>query len=231
MRVAAELVLIVSGVLIALLVDDWRDRAGDRAREVTLLQAVQSDLAADSAEIADQIEWAKDGARAVRALRTLRPQELPPADSLNRLVFSTMRFASGRWHTTGFQALEQSGDLRVVGDPTLVGGLSTYYKRVIVRADNQISIGREVHDEYLFEIWRDYSVAQPGVDVETMLRAQNSVETLVADPAAVRRWLAAGSGAASLHEVSLARLANVFELVEADRRTLSNQLWEYLTTR
>ena len=68
-RFALEFILIVTGVLAALAVDDWRQSRADVATERYILEGILADLSRDRADIASSISAA--GARAVGADKLL----------------------------------------------------------------------------------------------------------------------------------------------------------------
>lgn len=226
-RALGEVLLIVIGVLIALFVDDWRRGIEDRQREVSLLSAVMLDLEADSLVIALEVERLPETLEALRVLRSLNPDDLPPRDSLDRIVALTMRYVPNRWHTTAFNALEQSGELRLIRDPGLLRELSVYYKDYLGNAIEQTSVQRAIHDRWIFEVWGEYGVVTTGRSVEETI-SRHSDETLIADPSGIAAWLRSGSGMASLHEIGLIRVIQEFQEVESVRSALRNRIATYL---
>ena len=226
-RGLAELAIIVFGVLIALVVDDWRQEVEERQREAVLLSAVLLDLQADSLLIADDRTTIPDALRAVRTFRSLDPDALPATDSLSRLVGGTYRFVPDRWNTTAFTAIEQSGELRLLRDPQLLRAVSSYYTEWIGRAREQQAIQRAIHDRWVFEDWGDYGSTTLEVSAEDALTL-DITESVVARPDRVREWLRSGSGLASLHEVGLIRVMQVHAQVDSARAAVSREVSSYL---
>lgn len=101
-RLAAEFVVIVVGVLVALGVDAARDAREDRVREAAYLAQLRIDLAATAASLAEAIsvdERARDGAD--EAIRTLDGSRRLPSDSLTRWTIAATNSSASFYPTMG----------------------------------------------------------------------------------------------------------------------------------
>lgn len=130
-RLAAEGLVIVAGVLIALAVDRWAAAIDDRALEASYLSRLIENLEADSAEVALRIRNAEDRNRlAVQVLSgsamadTLRAEEW--LERLEQISwFAPVDYARDAW-----DELVAGGNLFLIRDPTVRESLSAYYNRI-----------------------------------------------------------------------------------------------------
>lgn len=131
-RLAAEFVVIVIGVLVALGVDAARDAREEQVRATAYLRQLRADLAATEDLLAEAIsvdERARDGAdRAIQALNSYR---LPPSDSLPAWVAAATNTSASFYPTMGtITALVESGELRLVRDDHLRKRVLQYHSSV-----------------------------------------------------------------------------------------------------
>lgn len=231
-KALAELVLIVAGVLIALLVDEWRDEQADRDREVMLLEAVQSNLVADSLFIAKYAASVPVMNAGLRRMWELDPDDLPPDATLDSLLLATSRYITDLWTTTAFTGIEQTGDLRLIRNPALVGALTHYYKDLIPRAVGQNALDRSLNVEFgVNQGWGVYGIERPRGDVADVLESESPLEAFGVSRPEFRRWLRDRRGYLAAREASLALVRQSLLNVEEARGELSRQITEYLELR
>ncbi len=131
-RLAAEFVVIVVGVLVALGVDAARDAREDQIRGAAYLQQLRADLSATADGVADAIavdRRAREGAD--RLLEALTSGPLPPSDSLAAWVLSTTNSSASFYPTMGtVTALVESGELRLLRDERLRQYVLEYHSSV-----------------------------------------------------------------------------------------------------
>lgn len=131
-RLAAEFVVIVVGVLVALGVDAARDARSDRLREATYLQQLHADLLATAEDLDEAISVdrrARDGAD--RAITALNAATLPPSDSLATWVVAATNSSAAFYPTLGtVTALVESGELRLLRDEDLRRTVLQYHSGV-----------------------------------------------------------------------------------------------------
>lgn len=130
-RLAAELIVIVVGVLIALAVDAGWEARQERARLATYLSQIRSDLLATDADLQDAIvadSLVRFGSGQLEL--GLNAQPIATPDSLDGWLRMTMQPSLFHPRSGTVQALVRSGDLRLVGDPALHQSLVEYLDAV-----------------------------------------------------------------------------------------------------
>ncbi len=130
-RLAAEFIVIVVGVMVALAVDQWMDALGDQELEIEYADRLRDDLDADTLRFAEVEQSYELKIAVLREL--LEAQGSPPsvtdADGmLSRLDVSRMT-QMPEMRSETFREMEGSGTLGLLRDVTLRGNLATYYAR------------------------------------------------------------------------------------------------------
>lgn len=131
-RLAAEFVVIVVGVLVALGVDAAWGARQDRVRGATYLRQLQADLSTRADALAEAIsvdQRARDGAD--RALAALNASPLPPADSLATWITAATNSSAAFYPTMGtVTVLVDSGELRLIRDEDVRRKVLQYHSGV-----------------------------------------------------------------------------------------------------
>jgi hypothetical protein len=131
-RLAAEFVVIVAGVLVALAVDAARDARQDHVRATGYLQQLRADLSTTSGALTAAItidERARDGAD--RMIQALNSPRLPRSDSLRAWIAAATNSSASFYPTMGtVTGLIESGELRLVRDEDLRRKLLQYHSSV-----------------------------------------------------------------------------------------------------
>lgn len=227
-----ELLLIVAGVLIALLVDEWRGQQQERERVVALLGAVQSNLSADSLYIASQLKRIGEINTALREMSELNPEDLPPNPKLDSLLLASNRYIPDLWTTTAFSGIEQTGDLRLIDDPQLLGALNRYYKERIPRAVEQNSIDHDLNFEFAIkEGFGIYGIERPRGTVAEVLDAENVLAAFGVSREGLTRWLRDRPGYFVAREAGVALVYRTLLNVDDSRAELSEQISRYLAAQ
>lgn len=128
-RLAAEFVVIVMGVLVALAVDAAREAREERLREAAYLRQLEADLSATASSLADAItidQSARDAAD--RAIDALNSSSLPSSDSLVAWTLAATNSSASFYPMMGtITALVGSGEFRLVRDEELRQQLLRYH--------------------------------------------------------------------------------------------------------
>ena len=124
---AAEFLVVVTGVLVALALNSWWQGRQDAARERAYLLQLSADLETNE-ELAqrtlDQMnERIRQGAKLHDALRT---PTLPPPDSLERWLRESLGPSPLYPRMGSVQALIETGDLNLIRDDALRTGITDY---------------------------------------------------------------------------------------------------------
>ena len=135
---AAEIVVVVAGVLIALALNAWWGARQDRATEQSYLRQLAADLVETERVIADTEarlatpEWATG-----ELLRAFKSPERPPRDSLVRWLVDYGRLRVALPVTGTIEALIATGDLALVRDDSLRTAITAYAQAMAVTAQSQ----------------------------------------------------------------------------------------------
>ena len=131
-RLAAEFVVIVAGVLVALAVDAARSSREDHARAAAYLGQLRLDLSATSAALASAMaveEGARNGAD--RLIQALNASSLPSSDSLKVWIAAATNSSASFYPTMGtVTALIESGELRLIRDEDIRRNVLQYHSSV-----------------------------------------------------------------------------------------------------
>lgn len=155
-RGAAELLVIVAGVLIALWIEGWREARAAAVAEEGYLERLEEDLVADSARIADRIE---SEIRLERRARTAdRFAEEGWAATRDTVGVLTAYHLAGfinfvRLQRTTWDDLVSTGNVGLITDDAARRGLGAYYRSV--RLDFLV----EMDDNRKEQIWYRYRPA------------------------------------------------------------------------
>ena len=124
-----EIFLLVTGITIALSVNDWYSERADRATEAVYLVRLQADLAADIANFSGFDEILETKAAILRDLVTEATPSLISRDAENLmsdLSYSAFRRLPDSQSTT-FDELQSTGNLALIQDLNQREALSRYY--------------------------------------------------------------------------------------------------------
>ncbi len=131
-RHAAELAVIVIGVLIALATDGWNDDRLERRTEATYLERLAADVRSDTATLAFVIRLSeRKDAALQRVDRVLYQDQRASIDTLafiNDVVVGAVFASAWPFVTEGtFEDLLATGNLALIRDTELRGQVSSYY--------------------------------------------------------------------------------------------------------
>lgn len=127
-KLAGEFVVIVVGVLVALGVDQWRERQGEKALEAAYAARVIGDLRADTAAFGDMLRGVWVDKRDV--LLALSEGRLPQTESVDQtmvLLDHSVWFGIIPAQAAAFREMEGSGRLRLLSNSETRDALTSYY--------------------------------------------------------------------------------------------------------
>ena len=124
---AAELTIVVAGILIALAIQSWADGRDDRAREREYLRQLQADLRETERLVLrdDSIHRTRDRA-GVMLLHAFFTPERPPRDSVLVWALNATWYEPRRPILGTAEALVATGDLRLLRDNALRAAVTAY---------------------------------------------------------------------------------------------------------
>lgn len=125
---AAEFLVVVTGVLVALGIGSWWEARRDRALEQSYLTRLATDLAADSAEFARHLDTERArGTKARLLLAALDGERVSDPAAVIRAI-EEVGWATGYLLSPfTFQELQATGHLRLIRNPDVRDALSAYY--------------------------------------------------------------------------------------------------------
>jgi hypothetical protein len=132
LRLLAELVVIVVGVLIALWVDNLNTERLERRQEKTYLRGVLEDLRTDSLALAERGETAQRSLFAADRLLMLRRdfESTAPADSLANWLLRAAFVDNFVVQDHTYREILGAGGLSLIRDPTVRRSISSYYRSI-----------------------------------------------------------------------------------------------------
>ena len=140
---AAEFLVVVTGVLVALGVQSLYQRREDGRREIAWLRQLAAELQATEAAMAEADSFVgsadRSGARLLRAYRA----PVPP-DSIVAWLNDTGRFAFHLPVTGTAEAFVASGDLQLVRSDSLRGAIAEYVGRQRPKAGDSVGQGNQI---------------------------------------------------------------------------------------
>ncbi|MEQ9401614.1 MAG: hypothetical protein RJQ04_20785 [Longimicrobiales bacterium] len=127
----SELLIVVTGVLIALAADGWVDSRADRALERQYIAGVMRDLQSDTAQIREAIALSDRRAASARdVLAEIEGETRLSPDELAIAVEESMWFNFPAYSRETITDLMSTGNLRLVRDSHLRQRLSEYYQAI-----------------------------------------------------------------------------------------------------
>lgn len=142
---AAELVLIVAGILIALAIDGWAADREDRDRETTYLELLVRDIAEQQQEAAAQLAFERNKVAKARRAYTLLKSENPAAHQaeLGALLTDLAERRTVYVSSATYDQMVSSGHLRLVRNQDLRDQIVRHFARM---ARNEKIIGKNNQD-------------------------------------------------------------------------------------
>lgn len=170
-RGAAELAIIIAGVLVALWIDGWHDARVAKAEEQGYLERLEGDLITDSTQLAGQIE-AERSRMHLADTAALFSKEGWRATSDTIAVLRSYHFAGFVTffvlETTTWDDLVATGNLSLLHDTSLRQRLGAYYK------SSDLLLLSEMDDNRKQQVWYRYRPALDRYFPERYLNRLNS---------------------------------------------------------
>jgi hypothetical protein len=151
---AAEIVIVVAGVLIALAINAWWQGRQDAARERTYLLQLAEDLRQTEAimDERDQLMNSLTGGAVERLIRSFGEADRPPPDSVAAWLSNVAYLATPRPVLGTTEALMNAGDFGAIGNDRLVTAITAYYavnREYLADQERQITRGGDQIREIL----------------------------------------------------------------------------------
>lgn len=124
---AAEFLVVVTGVLVALALNAWWQGREDTARERAYLQQLSLDLDTNEQLARSTLDYMSERLQmGSRLLDATRSRPLPPPDSLDRWLYGFLGIAPLYPRMATVQALIETGDLNLIRDDVLRTAIIDY---------------------------------------------------------------------------------------------------------
>lgn len=171
---AGELILIVTGILVALAISDWNDRRIERIQELALLEEIRSALVADLESLQSNLEVFNAAAGRIERLTGLL-EEKPPYDPMMDALFGAV-YGIGvtNLNTAPYETLKSVG-LQSISNRELRSHVAKiydlYYERLLNEHQLDISINVDLMRSYFLTHFRDlvfWKSATP-IDYDTVI--------------------------------------------------------------
>lgn len=113
-----ELIIIITGISISFMVQNWREAAANRKLEIHILERIRTDLAADTASMRAELQLVDLISRGAKAiLANEEPYELN--DSLNLFIYVQMNYSAFKKSDIGYLAMKQGGRSDLISNKVL----------------------------------------------------------------------------------------------------------------
>lgn len=133
---AAEFLVVVTGVLVALAINAWWEARREHGLERGYLLRLEADLVADSLELEANLAFERKRAEQARLLiRSLSGTRPDDTDAFIHAVEEVAWVLAPRLSPYTFQELQSTGNLRLLRDPDIRRALSAYYYQSINNRD------------------------------------------------------------------------------------------------
>jgi hypothetical protein len=171
---AGELILIVTGILVALAISDWNDRRIERIQELALLEEIQSALVADLESLQSRLAEFSAAAGRIEQLTGLL-EEKPPYDPMMDALFGAVYGVRvTNLNTAPYETLKSVG-LQFISNRELRSHVAKiydlYYERLLNEHQIDISINIDLMRSYFLKHFRDlvfWKSATP-IDYDTVI--------------------------------------------------------------
>ncbi|MEL6614821.1 MAG: hypothetical protein AAFQ43_03735 [Bacteroidota bacterium] len=137
-----QLAVVIVGVTISLVLDEWRASRGEARDARVLTASLSSDLRADIEELDTAIGRSQQMAKAYRRLLAPEAADLPN-DSLDVYVDLAVSYAVFPAHDEAYEAMRQTGTSGLLRDPDLRSAVIRHYTRAHGRAREWDDINRQ----------------------------------------------------------------------------------------
>ncbi len=139
------LLVVISGVLIALALESWYEGIKDNRLEQQYLQTLLEDITADIEELQETRDYIEE--HHTNILKIMRIQQEKDNDKIDSVFVYAREFGNFgifRPHSAVFNSLVQSGDLRIIKNYTLKEKLGRLYTNTYYL----VNVADEVYEEF-----------------------------------------------------------------------------------
>lgn len=173
-RLAAELGVIVAGILLALAADALMERRADRAREVELLRTLAADLSESAQDLRDDSDFAGERSATIRAYLALRDQQSPALtrDEATEILRAANITASYAPILRAYEALIASGSLGLIRNDDILFGLADVKRRT----EEYLDYRAQTTNLWLFTLMPVWLEEVESADAEGLAKAIRSTQ-------------------------------------------------------
>lgn len=125
-----ELVTIVVGIMLSFLINEWRENAKNKDKEISYLDNLRSELLADTSKIRDEIAALALIERGVDTILNMDIEKRVP-DSLQIFLRSQALYSSLPQRRITYRELQQTGESYLITNRNLLRDIITYYESVV----------------------------------------------------------------------------------------------------
>lgn len=128
-RLATEFLVIVAGVSVGLLADDWRQEREVEMEERRFLEDVLVDLETDSVELASVRDWFAGWDAAAIGFRPWLDRPAIPRDTLESYLSRIAGFSTYEPTRAAYERMKASGRMNFLGDREVQAAVGAYYEK------------------------------------------------------------------------------------------------------
>jgi hypothetical protein len=125
-----ELVTIVVGIMLSFFINEWREDAKNKKKEIIYLDNLRTELLADTTKIREEIEILKLIERGADTLLTMNVAKRIP-DSLQTYIKSQGLYSTLPLRRITYEELQQTGESYLIRNRDLLRDIITYYESVV----------------------------------------------------------------------------------------------------
>ncbi len=126
-RYLIEIFVIIIGITLSFLLNEWRVDRDNRANEIRLLEALHASMTADSTAIIADMQFLKNGIEIYPKVLKSNNLENLPDDSLLQFFFAISAYATFSGQDIAYEEMRQSGGYQLMSNKALLQQIVKMY--------------------------------------------------------------------------------------------------------
>ena len=179
-RLLAEFVVIFAGIVFGLLADDWRQERNEAKEGVAALRLLQTDLVADSAEVASRLWHARKDSNVTSLLIGAWDDLEASSEYLEKAIYWYYVTTYYQPFNSTFESLKAGYNLRLIEDKELRAGIIEYFQNRQVYLQQVVDLSFDADFKTMDKLNQHIRLSPKGYRWG-QLKILSSLETLYAD--------------------------------------------------